>query len=184
MTLGCHAHSDLALVIKLKVIPNQFKMHGMGLMVDPEDLHHWSLIGPDQDKEPPLPKEDCRRGQRWDTGVPSSLSGGSCLTEVGAAGEDGLGAIPCWYDPAPDDCCTSPMEIEVPIGGPAGRSGEDNKEDDPWSKHLDVLERGQLHLQRHLEEAMRAIPKMVIRVLAAERAAGDQRRVPGEQSPD
>ncbi|KAL8182695.1 UNVERIFIED_CONTAM: hypothetical protein K2H54_062168 [Gekko kuhli] len=152
-------------------------MHGMGPMVDLEDLHHWSMIGPDYDEGPSLPKGDCRRGQRWDMGVPPSLSGGSCLTEGGAIGDEGgSGSIPCWYDHTPDDCGASPVEIDVPISDPTGKDEEDDDEDDPWSKRLDVLERGQLYLQRHLEEAMRAIPEMVIRALAAERVSGDQQR--------
>ncbi|KAL8172605.1 UNVERIFIED_CONTAM: hypothetical protein K2H54_002104 [Gekko kuhli] len=74
-------------------------------------------------------------------------------------------------------------EIEVPVGEPVGEGGEGDEEEDSWSRRLDFLERGQLHLQRHLEEAMRAIPKMVIRILAAEWAAGEQQPAPGGAPP-
>ncbi|KAL8219250.1 UNVERIFIED_CONTAM: hypothetical protein K2H54_015956 [Gekko kuhli] len=78
-----------------------------------------------------------------------------------------LQRVICLWNPdrAPADMDAG---IEVPVGGSGDEESESEDEDDLWSKHLDVLERGQLHLQNRLEEAMRAIPEMVIRALAAE----------------
>ncbi|KAL8199267.1 UNVERIFIED_CONTAM: hypothetical protein K2H54_038982, partial [Gekko kuhli] len=90
---------------------------------------------------------DRRRGRRWDTGVPSSLSGTSSVTAGAAAGDDD-GTGPYWYEVAPDDCgCTSVVEIDVPVGDSSEKGKEDDEDDDPWSRRLDVLEQGQLHLQ-------------------------------------
>ncbi|KAL8221504.1 UNVERIFIED_CONTAM: hypothetical protein K2H54_068689, partial [Gekko kuhli] len=147
-------------------------MHGMGPVVDPEDLHHWSEIGPDHDESPYLPKLDRQRACKWDSGVPSSLSGVSSLV---TGGDDGSG--PYWYDVVQEEGGrTSPVEIEVGIEGSGARSGDEEEEDDPWSKCLNVLERGQLYLQRHLKTALRSIPELVVRALAADRAAIDQQQ--------
>ncbi|KAL8172671.1 UNVERIFIED_CONTAM: hypothetical protein K2H54_006323 [Gekko kuhli] len=127
-------------------------MHGMGPVVDPEDLHHWSKIGPDQDEAPYFPKGDRRRARKWDSGVPSSLSGASSLV---AGDDDGSG--PYWYDVVQEGCGhTSPAEIEVGVEGSGARRGDDYEDDDPWSKR----ERGQLYLQRHLEATLRSIPEL------------------------
>ncbi|KAL8220957.1 UNVERIFIED_CONTAM: hypothetical protein K2H54_056854, partial [Gekko kuhli] len=147
-------------------------MHGMGPVVDPEDLHHWSEIGPDHDEAPYFPKADRWRARKWDSGVPSSMLGASSLV----TGEDD-GSGPYLYDVVQEGCGrASPAEIEVGIKGSGARSGDDDEDDDPWSKCLNVLQCGQLYLQRHLEATLRSIPELVIQALEAERAEGDQQR--------
>ncbi|KAL8220873.1 UNVERIFIED_CONTAM: hypothetical protein K2H54_055835 [Gekko kuhli] len=69
--------------------------------------------------------------------------------------------VPTFYTPSG----LSQKGIEVPVEGSTG-AGEE--EDDPWMRRLNTLERGHLYLQCHLEDALRAIPEMVIRALAAE----------------
>ncbi|KAL8189755.1 UNVERIFIED_CONTAM: hypothetical protein K2H54_003447 [Gekko kuhli] len=144
----------------------------MGPLVDPEDLHHWSEIGPDHDEASYLPKGDRWRARNWDSGVPSSLLGASSMV---TGDDDGSG--PYWYDIVQEGGGrASPAEIEVGIEGSGARSGDEEEEDDPWSKRLNVLERGQLYLQRHLEAALRSIPELVVRSLAAERAVIDHQQ--------
>ncbi|KAL8221422.1 UNVERIFIED_CONTAM: hypothetical protein K2H54_067453 [Gekko kuhli] len=73
-------------------------------------------------------------------------------------GEDD-GSGPYWYDIVQEGCGrTSPAEIEVRIEGLGARSRDDDEDDDPWSKRLNVLEHRQLYLQHHLEATLRSIP--------------------------
>ncbi|KAL8174544.1 UNVERIFIED_CONTAM: hypothetical protein K2H54_048598 [Gekko kuhli] len=143
----------------------------MGPAVELDDLYQWSLIGPETDQA----RDDRQWGRRWDTGLSSSLSGSSHMAER-ATGErnESLDASQRWHEPLPDDYRSfpSPAEVEVLVGETGGSGGDSEEEDDPWPKRINVLERGQLQLQRHLDEAMRAIPEMVVRALAAEQAVG------------
>ncbi|KAL8219091.1 UNVERIFIED_CONTAM: hypothetical protein K2H54_005216 [Gekko kuhli] len=113
-------------------------------------LTQWGHFNPGSTTETYLLMEGQRRESPWDPQAPSGYQISCFSTDPGGAME---GFSAGWYEDALDGCGGTPAEVE-----------------------MTAIENNQINLQRHLEEVMRAIPEMVVRALAAEKAAEQQQQ--------
>ncbi|KAL8221255.1 UNVERIFIED_CONTAM: hypothetical protein K2H54_062249 [Gekko kuhli] len=167
-----------ARLLQPRVVPNQFTMYNPGNGMLAGSLTQWGHFNPGSTTETYLLTEGPCRESPWDLPGDSGYQASGFSTNPGGS-EDSLAR---WYKELSEGRTRVVAKIEVPVEGPI-RGGDD--EDDLWMRRMAAIETGQLNLQRHLEEVVRAILEMVVRALAAERAAEQQSGAPppGEEPP-